>query len=472
MKSKNISIANASLCVLILSSTCQATTGYFALGYGPKSVGMAGATVAAPQDAMAAATNPAGMGLIGERVDLSLRIFSPIREAALDPRVAGGSFEVRDKSSRNYFFIPGGGFSRRINDQFSWGVTLYANGGMNTRYRRNIYDETAAVLGAAAFGGRAAAATVPEGTKTGTPDTAQLGVDLGQAIIAPTLAYQLHPNHTLGLSVLLSTQYFKAYGLGNFQCFTNTGATQNPAACSPGGFGPLTPGFVPSENLTNKGYDWAFGIGARLGWIGQIHPMITLGLSGATRIYMTKFDKYKELFAEQGSFDIPANIAAGIAFRPIDNFLISFDYQRIFYSDVKAVGNPGPVPSRFGPSIPQGAGLLGSDNGLGFGWADINVYRIGLQFQVNQHWTVRAGYSYNDSPIPPNQLLFNIISLAVNQHHATTGFTYSPNDNIEWNFAYMHAFNETINTATTAFGVPGSIKMRQNSLEFGFSWKF
>ena len=460
------------LCAMLSSAVCHATTGYFALGYGPKSIGMAGATVAAPQDAMVGAVNPAGMGVIGERTDLSLRIFSPIREAALDPRVAGGSFEVRNKSSRNHFFIPGIAFSRRINDKFSWGMTFYGNGGLNTRYARNIYDETAAVLGAAAFGGPAAAASVPASTKTGIPDTGRLGVDLAQAILASTLTYQAHPNHTFGISLLLSTQYFKATGLGNFQCFTKTAATRNPAACSPGGLGPLTPGFVGSDSLTNNSYDWAFGIGTRLGWIGQIHPMVTLGLSGSTRIYMTKFDKYKELFAEQGSFDIPANIAAGIAFRPIDTVLLAFDYQRIFYSDVRSIGNNGPVASRFGPAIPPGAGFLGSDNGLGFGWKDINVYRLGLQYKINRNWTVRAGYSWNDSPIQESQLLFNIISLAVNKRHATMGFSYSPNDEIEWNFAYLHAFSETVNVPATAFGVPGSIKMRQNSVDLGFSWKF
>lgn len=472
MNNRTLIIATTSVIAMALSSICQATTGYFALGYGPKSTGMAGATVAAPQDSLAAAVNPAGMGLIGERADLSLRIFSPIREVALNSRVVGGRFEVRNKSSQNYFFIPGGGFSRRLNDRISWGITLYANGGMNTRFRRNVYDETAAVLGAVAFGGAAAAASVREGTKTGTPDTGRLGVDLGQAILAPTLTYQAHPNHTFGISILLATQYFKATGLGNFQCFTTTGATRNPSACSPGGLGPLTPGFVPSNSLTDNGYDWAFGVGTRVGWISQIHPLVTLGLSGSTRIYMTEFDKYNELFANQGDFDIPANISAGIAFRPTERLLLSFDYQRIFYSDVRAVGNPGPIPSRFGPTIPNGVGFLGADNGLGFGWKDINVYRIGVRFKVNSNWTIRTGYAYNESPIPPSQLLFNFIAPGVINHHATAGFTYHPNPNFEFNLAYIHAFSETTATPTTAFGVPGSIKMHQNSLELGLSWKF
>jgi hypothetical protein len=65
---------------MLLSHTAHATNGYFAHGYGTKTKGMAGAGVALPQDAMAAATNPAGMAFVGERADVGLALFSPMRE--------------------------------------------------------------------------------------------------------------------------------------------------------------------------------------------------------------------------------------------------------------------------------------------------------------------------------------------------------------------------------------------------------
>jgi long-chain fatty acid transport protein len=174
MTVKNNLVVFLSLILLGIASQASATTGYFALGYGPKSNGMAGAVVAAPQDATTSAVNPAGMSLIEERADFSLMLFSPIREASLDPRVVGGSFEVRKKSKRDFFVIPNGGFKYQLNDQLSWGISFYANGGMNTTYTRNIFDETYAVLGAAQQGGGAAAAAVPTGTKTGMANTGTL----------------------------------------------------------------------------------------------------------------------------------------------------------------------------------------------------------------------------------------------------------------------------------------------------------
>jgi long-chain fatty acid transport protein len=57
------------LLVLLAATESNATDGYFSHGYGVKSQGMGGVGIALPQDAIAAAANPAGLGLIGDRVD-------------------------------------------------------------------------------------------------------------------------------------------------------------------------------------------------------------------------------------------------------------------------------------------------------------------------------------------------------------------------------------------------------------------
>ena len=50
----------------------HATTGYFQHGYGIKAKSMGGVGIALPQDALAAATNPAGMAWVGNRMDLGV----------------------------------------------------------------------------------------------------------------------------------------------------------------------------------------------------------------------------------------------------------------------------------------------------------------------------------------------------------------------------------------------------------------
>jgi long-chain fatty acid transport protein len=186
---------------------------------------------------------------------------------------------------------------------------------------------------------------------------------------------------------------------------------------------------------------------------------------------MTKFDDYRELFAEDGNFDVPANFSVGMALKATDKLDISFDFQRIFYSDVNAIGNRGPVAGPFGPTPTAGSGLLGADNGLGFAWNDINVYRIGLQYELDSQWTIRSGFSWNDTPVSNKEILFNILAPAVIKKHATFAISYAPTLESEFTIGYMHGFKET-QKARTAFGVPAKIEMKQNAIEVGYSWKF
>ena len=293
-------------------------------------------------------------------------------------------------------------------------------------------------------------------------------MDLAQAIYAPALALRFHENQSVGVALLIGVQRFSARGLGNFQCFTKSVAT-NPAnaATCPNGYAA-----VPSDKLTNNQSSWAYGAGVRVGYMGEVHPRLTLGASASSKIYMTEFDDYKELFAESGDFDIPANFTLGATFKATPKLKVSFDFQRILYEGVNSISNPGPVATPAGPGLPPGGDWLGTKNGLGFGWQDINIYRLAAEYHYDDRWIFRTGFSYNDQPIPDDQVLFNILAPATIQKHATVGFTYQPDRKSEWNFAYMHAFKETVESSKTAFGIPGSITMYQNSVDVSYSYKF
>src|ERR1035438_2404783 len=62
-----------------------ATDGYFDYGYGIQAKGIGGAAVAFPQDALAAAANPAGVAFLENRLDVGLSYFQPDRSASLGP---------------------------------------------------------------------------------------------------------------------------------------------------------------------------------------------------------------------------------------------------------------------------------------------------------------------------------------------------------------------------------------------------
>jgi long-chain fatty acid transport protein len=53
----------------------------------------------------------------------------------------------------------------------------------------------------------------------------RLGVDLMQLIVAPTAAYKIAPNHSIGVAPLLGYQMFEAEGLQLFRASRSIRAT-------------------------------------------------------------------------------------------------------------------------------------------------------------------------------------------------------------------------------------------------------
>jgi long-chain fatty acid transport protein len=411
------------LFALLFSTQAAATDGYFAHGYGVKSQGMGGIGIALPQDALAAATNPAGMGLIGDRVDFGVTWFRPIRESEIVNNQAGmnGTFKANDSKD---FFIPEFGYNKVINDQLSLGVSVYANGGMNTDYNKPI----------PLFGNTKA------------------GIDMAQLFIAPTLAWKINETHTIGMAVNLAYQRFEAKGLQNFD---------NPD--------PSHPSTSSKGNITNRGHDDAYGAGLHFGWVGRVNDAVTLGATYQTKTYMTKFDKYKGLFAEHGDFDIPEQYGLGISVKTTPKLTIAADLQRINYSDVDSVGNS--INNMFAGN------LLGSNNGAGFAWRDVTAYKLGASYAWDETLTLRAGYNHSSQPIRKSETMFNMLAPGVVQDHLTLGATWVLPNKSELSFAYMHAFEKKVNGENSIPGGPNgfgggdaNLKMYEDSLGIAYGW--
>ncbi len=399
-----------------LAGSAYATNGYFAHGNGMKAKGMAGASTASSDDAFGGATNPASMAFAGNRFDLGVDLFSPPREAT----ATGGTAAASGESDSNYFLSPELGYNKMVNPNLALGVTVYGNG-MNTNYPT--------VGGANVLGG-----------------TTSLGADLMQLIIAPTVAFKVAPDHSIGVSPLLGYQRFEANGLQGFVSISSDAA-----------------------NLTNKGFDDAWGFGVRIGYMGKIAPTVTIGAAYSSKVDFQEFDKYRGLFAEQGDLDMPENYNLGVAWQVTPQAKLALDYQRINYGGVAAISNPS---NNY--TLPGGA--MGNNLGAGFGWSDIDVWKLGAEFKYSKNLTLRAGFSQNDNPINGSdtaEATFNILLPAVNTKHATLGFTYTLASGNEVTMAYMHAFKNDVSGARpVAFGGgTDTIEMYQNSLGIQYSWK-
>jgi long-chain fatty acid transport protein len=265
---------------------------------------------------------------------------------------------------------------------------------------------------------------------------------------------KINEQHSFGVSLNLAYQQFEATGLSDFCGFTSPGGA---AGCADG-----------VEGLSEQGKDSSTGYGLRIGWVGQLNDMVSVGATYQTRTQMSEFDKYDQLFAEQGDFDIPANYAIGIKVQAAPSTTVAFDIEKILYSDVKSIANP---------NNGWTGGILGTDNGPGFGWEDMTIYKLGIQHQLNKDLVIRAGLNVGSQPIPTGETQFNVIAPAVVEKHLTLGATMTLANGAELSGYYMHAFEETVKGDSPGAPGPaiqnaghGNLRMSQNAIGIAYGW--
>jgi len=395
----------------------QATEGYFPLGFGAIQRSQGGAGVAIRgQDAMSQAINPAAISGMSGQMSLGAELFMPFRgyDASGTAFVAPGSFD----SGREIFLVPNFAWIRPLSSG-TLGVSVFGNGGMNTSFP-NITNTSPGCGGG-------------PGVFCGGP----AGVDLMQMFVSVSYANEAGPVR-FGIAPTLAMQTFQANGLGAF-----------------GGMS------VDPTRLTNNGHDFSYGLGLRLGAQVDLAPGFSLGLSGQTRFDMTEFDRYAGLFEGGGDFDIPAQITLGVAWQAAPNLTVMLDAQRIYYSDIPAIGNA------------FGLGALGAPGGSGFGWDDVNVVRLGFEWRQNDRMTWRAGYAHSSNPMGAEDVTLGILAPGIVEDHFSFGGTYHRNARDSIDFAVVYAPEVRLSGPEVLPGgpTPGSdIALRMNQLGLSVGW--
>lgn len=440
----NILSVMALLSGMAVSVDAGATNGLFLPGYGARSVGMGGTSIAISQGAMDPASNPANIAGMGEKLEIGAGIFNPPRRAYVD---AEGSFfgdkTAEMRSERDWFLIPSAGYTVPLNSDLTFGVTAYGNG-LGVYYKPNGYDFNEVTDG-------------------------HISINLVQMIVPFTLAYKADETLSYGASFVFAAQAFKADGFGSFSSVTSD-----------------------LDNYTDNGLDYSYGAGVRLG-ITKKYPGKNLTLGGyyASRTYMTEFDDYRGLFAEQGDLDIPSHFGVGIAYEITPRYLVAMDLVRIQWSEVAAIGNKGPevyTGETLSTAAAGEVGQLGRDDGMGFGWEDQTVIKIGFRYQYTTDTDFSIGFNYGKTPIPQDQLAFGVIGPAVTEKHLSLGYGTKLNGytlfgakEAELNISYLHAFKNKMSGLSPlgtresdgqTFAGYAEFEMYQNQLEISYGLKF
>lgn len=364
----------------------QATNGMNLEGYGPLGMSMGGASMAYDSGLAAMMNNPATLALSSQGTQMALAL----HHLGPDVSVQG----VAD-SGGNSYFMPALGWGRK-EGPFSYGVGMFAQGGMGTEY----------------------GTATPFSMGTGQEVRSELGV--GRLILP--LAYEV----TSDLAVGASLDYVWAMldvGMVADQAQVLGMSGMNIGA---GNFAHIA--FSDSNDFTGKakGTGWA----GKLGLTYKVSPVLTVGATYHSKTRLNDLetaDSGASMSVYDGAgtqlgptttgkmsvidFQWPETYAAGLAWQATPTLMLAMDLRRIMWADamqsfrMSFSGTPFTMPQQ---------------------WRNQNVYSLGLQYRPNDKLGLRAGYNYGKNPVPDAWL--HPLFPAIVEKHFTAGFDYRVSD--------------------------------------------
>lgn len=429
-----------------------ATNGMNLEGYGPIAAAMGGASLAYDNGNAAVMNNPATLGLSaqGSRLDLALGMLGPDVESTAGPFVAN--------SGGDSYFMPAVGWNRK-NGPLSYGVGLFAQGGMGTEY------------GGATF----------MSAGSGLPTRSELGVG---RLIAP-LSYEVSPNLVIGGSLdfvwAMMDLQMAMTGAQFGDMVAGLGGTETYGSAS-GGLvtglsGALTGGLLSgvdwtyfdfSDNNDYTGKTKATGWAGKLGMVYKVNDRLNLGFTyhSKTSLGDMKGDATLSMQVDVTAlgdaalfggalggagannvtipltgtirivdFQWPETYGVGMSYKASDKLMIAADYKRINWADVMQNFQM----SFTADNVAANGAFAGAsmDATLYQNWDDQNVFMIGMAYKATEALTLRAGASFASNPIPDQ--FMNPLFPAIEEDHYTLGFGYAFSPVSEVNFSLQVA---------------------------------
>lgn len=216
--------------------------------------------------------------------------------------------------------------------------------------------------------------------------------------IPVAFAYQVTPKLSVGAAVDVYVSQFSVRPLPADQFDTSAnGARWYPEAGK------------PSQR---------FALSGQFGFVYQHSPMMSIGASlttpqnySAHTYVSTNADPYSVSFgkARTVTYDLdgPMVVSFGTGLKPSKTTQVAIDAMFTKYKGVSGFGSAGGIVN----------GIIQP-----FGWRNVWTVKAGVQHQMSEKLTVRAGYNYNQMPIRPEVVISATGAPVTFQHHLTGGF--------------------------------------------------
>ena len=378
-----------SLSLLTLASASMFAGGYRVGIQGQKQLAMGHTGVAVVNSAEVAFFNPAGMSFLDKKFNLS------VGGSALIAKTRFQNTLLNQQAATDNMGTPFSIYATyRIADWVSAGLAVYTPYGSSVEWDKDW-------VGAHLVN----------------------NIDLAAIFIQPTISFKIEDKFSIGGGPIF------VQGSVNF----NRNITPNPLL---GG----TDVTLDAKGISATGYN--------VGMMFKLTDEITLGADYRSEIIMearggsAKYDRnaiadLNPAFTD-GTFSadlpLPAEMTAGISYKPNNKWLFAFDYNYTKWSAYEALDitiyneNPTPVVSK----NPRN-------------YSDVSSFRIGAQYQATKKITVRGGYYIDESPV--EQGYFAPETPRNDSTGYTGGLTYQLNDRfgVDFSFLYLH-FDEVDNS--------------------------
>lgn len=352
--------------VAVRSAIAADATELFALG--ALQIGNAGAGVASPQDASWSLLNPAALVDLDRRLDTHLEmVFATFQGEPGGTPLASNLF-AGEMHDNKFIPVPSGGVVWPLK------TGTLALGIYGVQGNRVDYPYSRSTLGLPIHADR------------------RMHQDIVKMPIA--YGYQFDNGWSLGAALVPAVSRFRTDS--------------------------LTLRLLPTSG--NNEWDWSFGAGVKLS-VYKRWDKWSLGGTWTSRTFMTKYDKYDDI--QFWSFDLPAKLQAGIAYRPIPKLEFLLDYKWINWSSINVLGHR---------TIGGGLGL---DNQ--------HIIKTGITWKANDRWTLRGGVAWGSDAIQDGFVFANILTPATTQWHLGTGVSFQLNEHSSFHLAFSHALpNERV----------------------------
>lgn len=201
-----------------------------------------------------------------------------------------------------------------------------------------------------------------------------------------------------------------------------------------------------------------YGVGFQIGGVWDLPEGASFGLNLRSPVWHKNTGVYDGVVFTD-PIDTPAQATAGFSVDATDKTSLSLDYKWVNWSRVNTIGN-----NPFGSPTTS----------AGFGWVDQHIIMLGLEHNVDDALTLRAGFSHANSPIQTSYVVANFLFPAIVEDHFTAGGSYKIGDGMELGAsAYVTPEAELYDSGGGNAGAAGShLAHKQYGFQLSFSNDF